>query len=80
MTCSLLKSGSSGAVGSGCHYIPDCIVLIPVGCRESSLLLEQRVHNESDQRQRSQNPANYVPCSLSQLQDSLEQVRPLCTL
>ena len=45
------------------------------GGRARPLLLEQRVHHESDQRQRLGHPAHHVPRPLQELQISLEQVR-----
>jgi len=55
---------------------PDLRCVCSAGGRESSVLLEQRVHHESDQRQRGKDPAHHVPRAVPQLQDPLEQVRP----
>lgn len=48
--------------------------MFSLGGRESSVLLEQRVHHEPDQRQRSKDSANYVPRFVPQLKNPLEQV------
>lgn len=50
------------------------LYMFSLGGRESSVLLEQRVHHEPDQRQRSKDSANYVPRFVPQLKNPLEQV------
>lgn len=53
--------------------------MFSLGGRESSVLLEQRVHHEPDQRQRSKDSANYVPRFVPQLKNPLEQVSCIST-
>lgn len=48
--------------------------MFSLGSRESSVLLEQRIHHEFNQRQRSEDPADHVSCSVPELKDTLEQV------